>query len=37
MESANFNEVLARALREGRVTGHFNASELDQIRAIMGA
>lgn len=34
---ATLDEILNRALREGWATGHFNASELDQMRAIAAA
>lgn len=33
----NLKEYLNRATREGWATGHFNASELDQMRAIVEA
>lgn len=33
----NLKEILQRAAKEGWATGHFNASELDQMRAIVEA
>lgn len=33
----NLKEILQQATEEGWATGHFNASELDQMRAIVEA
>jgi len=37
MEKVHLSDVLSRAGREGWATGHFNVSELDQMRAIVQA
>jgi len=37
MSEVGLQTILIKATKEGWAIGHFNASELDQMRAIVGA